>query len=135
MSSITWRNSYSIGIRQLDDQHKKLIEIINSLYQAHQGGMGQALVSEVLDALVEYTEYHFSMEEDLQKQYKYPGLEDNHEEHREFISKIADLQQEGRRGNLLLSLKTIDYLKDWTINHILGTDKDFGEFVEGKELG
>ncbi|MBU1100800.1 MAG: bacteriohemerythrin [Bacteroidetes bacterium] len=135
MSTITWRDTYSVGIQKIDDQHKELISIINEIYDAHHQGTSQTVIIDTLEKLVDYTIYHFSMEEDLFVQCNYPKKDDHMSEHKEFVGKIADLKQEGRKGNLLLSLKTIDFLKDWTINHILGTDMEFGAFLKEKEIG
>lgn len=135
MATIVWRETYSVGIQKIDDQHKVLISIINELYEAHKQGTSQTVIVEVLEKLINYTNYHFSMEEDLFTQYDYPQQKDHVDEHKYFVGQVADLKQESRKGNLLLSLKTIDFLKDWTINHILGTDMDFSSFLQERELG
>ena len=135
MAEIIWRETFNLGITKIDEQHKKLIEIINELYNAHRRGTGQAIMSEILDELVDYTNYHFSMEEDLFTQFDYPAKEAHKSEHSYFVEKISNLQLESKKGNLLLSLKTVDFLKDWTINHILGTDIEFANFLKEKEVG
>ncbi len=135
MVGIVWRDSYKIGVDQIDAQHKKLLLIINDLYEAHKRGTSQTMIIKILNELVEYTNYHFTIEEDLFKQYDYPQKDIHLDEHRYFVGRIAELQQESKKGNLLLSLKTIDFLKDWTINHILGTDKEFGNYINENEIG
>jgi hemerythrin-like metal-binding protein len=73
------------------------------------------------------------MEEELQDANKYPEIIQHKIEHQEFIDKLTSLKRDSKKDNLLLSLKTVDYLKDWTINHILESDKDFGEYLRNIE--
>lgn len=133
MPYISWKNSFNIGISAIDDQHKKLIEIINELYEAQRLGTSQSIINDVLIKMEDYTKYHFDMEEEMQHANKYPEIMQHKIEHREFIDKLTLLKRDSKKNNLLLSLKTIDYLKDWTINHILGSDKDFGEYLRNIE--
>ncbi|HOI30546.1 MAG TPA: bacteriohemerythrin [Melioribacteraceae bacterium] len=133
MSNITWKESFSIGIRVIDDQHRRLIEIINDLYDAQRIGTSQFIMNGVINRLEEYTIYHFKLEEEMQSLNLYPDFNKHIEEHQEFIGKLSEFKQDSIRNNLLLSIKTIDYLKDWTINHILGSDRDFGEYLRKLE--
>lgn len=133
MPYISWKRSFNLGIQVIDDQHKKLIDIINELYEAQKLGTSQLIINEVISKLEEYTKYHFDMEEEMQHANKYPEISNHKKEHQEFIDKLTLLKRDARNNNLLLSLKTVDYLKDWTINHILGSDKDFGDYLRNVE--
>lgn len=135
MAYIEWKSTYEVGFKAIDEQHIKLIQIMNELFDAQKKGTGQLMVNECLNELVDYTVYHFSTEEKLFEQYEYPKAQKHISEHQEFVDKIKNLKEEATKGNILLTLKTMEYLKDWTINHILGTDMEFGEFVRERELG
>jgi len=135
MNKIEWKSTYELGIQLIDDQHKKLIDIINDVYEAQKAGTSKEMIHKALADLLEYTKYHFDAEEDLLKQHHYHEVDEHIKEHDEFVRKIKSFLNDSKSGNLVLSLKTIDYLKDWTINHILGTDKEYGEFILLKELG
>ncbi|MBN1302252.1 MAG: hemerythrin family protein [Melioribacteraceae bacterium] len=135
MSYIKWKSTYSIGIKVIDDQHKKLIEILNDLFEAHKLGTRKELITSALEKHTDYLLYHFKTEEDILRENNCPGLEEHIEEHNIFRSQISNFLSDTKKGNLLLSIKTIDYLKDWTINHILGTDKEYGEYLLEIELG
>lgn len=135
MAYFQWNDSYNVGFQLIDDQHKILISIINDLYEAQRHGTLQTTIGETLDKLADYTIYHFSCEKELHEQYDYPKASEHLEEHDSFVEKVKDLQQELSKGSIVLSLKTMDFLKDWTITHILGSDKEFGEFVKQRELG
>jgi hemerythrin-like metal-binding protein len=134
MQKLTWKSAYDIGIAPIDEQHKKLLEIINELYEGNQSGSSHLIMDSIFTRLADYTHYHFSTEEDMFAQYRYPVAAQHITEHDEFRGKVKSLRAETKGGNLILSLKTIDYLKDWTINHILGTDREFSNFVRDAEL-
>lgn len=136
MSHIIWKESFNIGIHELDEQHKKLIEIINEMYDAQKFGTAQIIIKDIMNRLVDYTHYHFSMEEEMHKENRFPKINEHKLEHQEFIERLTVLKRDSDKNNLLLSLKTLDFLKDWTINHILGSDRDFSEYmrhIEGIE--
>ena len=134
MSAFTWKEAYSVGIETIDDQHKKWISIINDLYVAHRQGTSQVIINDVISNLLDYTQYHFSEEESLMEKLSYSVHKEHNEEHQDFIRQVSSLKNESSKGNLLLSLKTIDLLKDWTITHILGTDREFGDFLKKKNI-
>jgi len=135
MAHFQWNDNYNIGFKLIDNQHKILISIINELYEAQRHGTLQTTIKETLDKLSDYTVYHFSYEKELFTQYAYPKAAEHLGEHDYFVDKVKDLQLELSKGSIVLSLKTMDFLKDWTITHILGSDKEFGEFVKQRELG
>lgn len=129
MAAIIWNDAYSIGIPEIDTQHQKLLSIINELYEARQIGTGQVIIKETITKLVDYTNYHFTMEQQMHVEYKYLNAPKHKLEHQEFIDRLTQLKEEGEQGNLLLILKTLDFLKDWMITHILGSDKAFGNYL------
>lgn len=133
MSIILWHNSYSIGVDLLDQQHKILLNNINELYEAQKTSTSQAVIKDVIKKLYDYTVFHFKNEEEMQIGCNYDKYDKNKKEHEFFISKINEFSKDFQNNNLLLSLKTLDFLKDWMISHILGTDKEFGEFLRIKK--
>lgn len=131
---IKWNNNFSIGIGLIDDQHKKLLDILNELYESHKMGTGQQDIQDIINRLLDYTIYHFSNEEQLFKEYQYPHSSEHIDQHNEFTTQAKMFQDKCQSGNLILSMKILDYLKDWTINHVLGSDKEFGAYLLSKEL-
>jgi hemerythrin len=135
MAYLKWLDTYDVGFKVIDEQHKKLIDIINELYEAQRHSTSHITIIDTLNKLADYTVYHFNTEEKLFAQYEYPKAAEHLAEHKSFVNQVAIFQQELKLGSLLLSLKTMEYLKDWTITHILGSDREFGEFVQLRELG
>ena len=135
MAYITWKSTFEIGFSEIDEQHKIYINLLNELHEAQSKGTSQHVIKEALANFLDYTHYHFDTEEKLFKQYDYPLAKEHLEEHSYFIDKVKKFQLNSQKNDLLLSLKTIDFLKDWTINHILGTDQQFSDFIRLRELG
>ncbi len=134
MPIIIWNDAYSIGISEIDSQHKKLLSIFNELYEVHQKGTGFLIIKETLTKLIDYTKYHFKLEQQMHHEYKFPYSEKHKQEHKEFIDKIDTLSLQAQQNNLLITFETIDFLKDWMIAHILGSDKAFGDYLRKVEL-
>ncbi len=122
---LNWDVSYSVGVKEIDDQHRKIIAFINDLEQAlHVADNRDSLVT-VLNGLVSYTKEHFATEEFYFKQFDYKNTEDHIQEHVELISKVEKLVYQFAVGEHLDINKLIDFLKTWLIEHILGADQEY----------
>ena len=122
---ITWSAQLSVGIPSIDAQHQKLIGYINELHTAMNSGQGSKTVGDILDALVAYTVSHFSFEERLLRNSKYPGIDAHLSEHAKLVDSVKALQQEHRAGRLAVSVRVMSFLKSWLTDHILGVDKRY----------
>jgi hemerythrin-like metal-binding protein len=131
MALITWNDSYSVKIKEMDNQHKKLIDLINTLHDAMKVGKGKEAVGEISTALVDYTKRHFSAEEMLMKLHDYPGYEDQKRAHMQLVSQIAVIQKKYEDGTVL-SQDVITFLKNWLVNHIQGMDQKYGPYLIDK---
>lgn len=132
---VTWKEEYSVGVTAMDEDHRKLLNLINHLQMAIHYHTGEAFEKEALDELIAYTRYHFQQEEALMQQHGYPELEAHKVQHREMITKaeefVGQYQQQGHKA-----LATVaDYLKGWLLNHINGTDQGYASFLQGKSSG
>ncbi len=126
MSYLEWKEIFSVGIKKVDEQHMGLVRLINELHDANKQGTSRLFIVEALEKLITYTIEHFNDEEKLFVEIDYPGSVNHLKEHNDFKLEVEKLKKESATGSIVISLKTIDFLKDWTITHILGTDKEFG---------
>lgn len=126
---VEWKDEYSVGIESIDRQHKKLIALINSLQTAVNYSTGAEYEQEALDALVDYTKTHFKYEEDLMEKNAYPDFTTHRAEHELMISRVEQVLAEYRRNPDAAMQDAIDFLRDWLINHINGTDKQYSKFL------
>jgi hemerythrin len=128
-SLFKWKNDFSVGIKELDDQHKSFFDILNRLGEAAGGNKGMEIVGPVLQELNEYSRHHFTEEENWLKVIGYPGLQYQQKQHEFFISQVTDLQDRYSRGDASIPLSTVEFLRDWLLSHILETDKKYGTFM------
>jgi len=127
---IKWSNSYSVGIDQFDKEHKRLINIINNLNKAMLEGKGKSIANNIVEELIEYTATHFKNEEEFLLKHNYPDFESHKRVHDRFVDKVLGIQEDIEKGKANLSIEIIDFLKDWLIKHIMGTDKKYGEMYK-----
>ena len=127
MALITWSNMLSTGIIEQDNQHKRLIDLINQLNDAMKAGKGNEVLGKVLSELVNYTVTHFGYEEKLMAQYKYEDTPAHKAEHAKFVQTAGDLKKKFESGNAVITVEIMNFLRDWLTNHIMKTDKKLGQ--------
>ncbi len=91
MSFIEWRDQYSVGVAVFDEDHKKLVELFNTLHEAIRTSAGPSTIKPILSELLDYTSYHFGREEKLMAEISYPGLGTQKEAHRKFVAKVQEI--------------------------------------------
>jgi hemerythrin len=129
MAVFPWKDEFSVGVKEIDDQHRRLIDLINGFYDALSQGQARSGLGELLRGMLEYTRYHFSTEEELMRGQDYPALEAHSREHGLFVIRVSDMAERFERGELVLSLEATGFLRDWLSGHILGTDKTLGRYL------
>jgi hemerythrin len=132
MALFEWSNDYSVGIAEIDAQHQRLVAMLNQLSDAMRSGKGSQVLDRVLGDLVAYTGTHFATEERLMQANGYPDFPRHKREHDQLTAQVLDLQQSLRAGSAVLSVDLLHFLKDWLTQHILGSDKRYGPFLQGR---
>lgn len=125
MSLITWTDEFSVGVFEIDNQHKGLVKLINKLYDAMTYGQANKILREIIQELVKYTQIHFATEEKYFEKFDYEESDDHIQEHQKFIEAVAKFKEGFEAGNIVLSVDIFKFLKNWLTNHILGSDKKF----------
>jgi len=125
MPLFPWSDDLSVKVTLIDDQHKKLIALINTLHDAMRAGEGKQVLEKTLKELADYTVYHFQTEEKYMQQFHYPTYLQHKAQHDAFVKKVADFQKEYEAGHLGISLDLMKFLRDWVENHIKSTDKNY----------
>ena len=134
MALLAWKEDFSVKVRQFDDQHRKLIELVNKLHDAMKQGKGAQVLNDVLSSLAAYTQTHFSDEERVMLQNRYPGFSDHKRSHDQLVARVRDFQREVEAGNATVSLGLMNFLKDWLLQHIQGVDRKYGPYLNGKGI-
>ena len=133
MELVEWNDSYSVGVPALDDQHKKLVGMINQLADCHaaRSNGSSGAFHEVLSRMFDYTQLHFKDEEDYLQRIGYPQLAEQKIEHAAFVGKMASFSMAAAEG-AQDAAAVHRYLKAWLLSHILESDMQYRPFVESK---
>jgi len=131
---LNWDSSYSVGVKELDDQHRKMIDFINDLEQALGIADNRDAIVSVLNGLVAYTKDHFTAEELYFRQFDYEKTDDHIQEHVDLLSEVEKLVYQFEIGESLDINKVVDFLKTWLLDHILGADQEYVNCFKGNGL-
>jgi hemerythrin len=126
MALLTWDNSYSVGVIEFDNHHKRLLELLNSLHAAMAQGKGNQILGPILDDLLSYTVFHFSAEERFMQQNNYGNFLTHKLEHDQLTKQVKDFQRDFQAGKITVTNTLMNFLKDWLTKHILSVDKKYG---------
>lgn len=122
---MTWDDSFSVQVQEIDSQHQRLIEMLNQLHDMMKSGQGKDAIGPVLEDLTNYTVTHFGTEETYFDQYGYEHTQAHKVEHRAFVDKVSKFKSDFDAGNVNLSIELMQFLKDWLVNHIKGSDQKY----------
>jgi hemerythrin len=129
MPFMEWNESFSVKVPAIDEQHRQLLVMINSLHEAMLAGGAPAKVRPVFNELVSYTRYHFSSEEKMLEAAAYPALEDHKTAHKSLVAQVGNFSDQIADGKSSTALKLMAFLKDWLTNHILQTDMRYSSHL------
>lgn len=137
MHVFQWAKEFETGIVTVDQQHQHLVEVTNAFGELlTQDKVDFDQLENVFSELVSYTQYHFDTEEELMNQ---SGIDAHHadyhqREHRNFLQEISILHEEVASGrNSARNL--FDFLMNWLVYHILGTDRNMGQQLAAIDSG
>ena len=119
---ITWKKKFDTGIKRIDKQHRKIVEILNTLLSL-QDTADHKKINKVFEDLRNYIIEHFRDEEEYMEIHGYAGLEQQKKEHGLFIIKLVDYQEKYLQYNSFTSINVLNFVWDWFSGHILGTDQ------------
>jgi hemerythrin len=130
---IVWTDQMAVGVKLLDNDHKKLVLLINKLHDGLVNNRDKQALDSVFESLVRFTRVHFAHEEQLLFETGYHGAEAHKQEHESMIQKIVDLQARFRSGApMAMYMDGVELLKSWLFNHMYGADQQYAPYLEAK---
>jgi hemerythrin-like metal-binding protein len=131
MAFLEWRLTYSVGVEELDQQHRQLILLINQLHKTVSDGDRLSTVMAAIDALVESARYHFGEEERMMERAGYAGLEPHRQKHQEMLAKLTEFRTNVDLGVTRISIPVMSFLSDWLSVHIMKVDRPYMPYLTG----
>ncbi|MDR2071096.1 MAG: bacteriohemerythrin [Treponema sp.] len=128
---IEWDARYSMNIQFIDDQHKELLNLTNTLYKGCLVGdeTARSYFMETIRGTVDYVKYHFSAEEKMLDNIRYPEFANHKKEHESFVKKILEDVEKFQGGKKFVPNEFVRYLKDWILTHIAIEDKKYSDYI------
>jgi len=142
---VSWNVRYEVGIGFMDEQHRKIIDIINELYQslfvADMGGTEQekekeasAAIKKSIRAAVEYVKVHFSTEEAIMNKISFPRYAEHKARHEDFARRVLQDVVRFESGDKRVGMQLVTFLRDWLLEHVAVSDKDLAVYAKSKGI-
>ena len=131
MDRVIWSDSFSVGVKEIDDQHKVLLKLLNMQTKRSEGGQGLSDLEDMLKRLKKYSVIHFETEEKLFAKLNYPDAESHVKMHRAFIETIEEYEKDLKEKRSGLPEDLQSFLVNWYVNHIRKEDLKYGKFLKG----
>ncbi len=124
---IEWKEQYSVGNRELDEQHKRIIEIINQMSSelAKNHADEHQIFITIIDQLLDYTQYHFTTEELLMRESAFTGLSSHIKVHTSLVENLLLKKERIVKKEFITAMEMVVFLEEWLIDHILGEDMKY----------
>ena len=134
MEKVIWNESLSVGVEEIDRQHKQLLKMLNQLIDLDGITVGSETISDTLTKMTDYADYHFNSEEHYMQKYAYPDYEIHRRQHIEFMRKTAEFSLATMAYEKTVPADMLTYLKNWLVEHIMQSDMQFKPFFASKGL-
>jgi hemerythrin-like metal-binding protein len=129
MKELTWDKTLSVEVPEIDEDHRRLVDLYNILNHAVVDGATPEYLAAVTDELIACTIWHFRHEERLMLQYGFDGLAEHKAEHEELIASAKALQQQLGDAGKAVSGQEVEFLERWLMEHIYGADMKMGAYL------
>jgi hemerythrin len=129
MANIEWTDDLSVGIDRIDEQHLKLIEILQGLEDAIRDGRDADTIEDTIVNLFNYARVHFKAEEEMLRKHKYPEEKLHELEHSKFIAKAFEFRENFDAKRPGLNLELANFLSGWILSHIQVTDQRYTKYL------
>lgn len=133
---IAWRETYNIGVGEVDQQHQELVVKLNEFLDACIQQKGKEQIVQTLTFLKEYTVEHFRSEEEIMLKYNFPEYQEHKKDHDDFVATVIELEKSivAQGATVLSTLKLNRTLTDWLLTHISKSDMKIGQYLRINNL-
>lgn len=135
MEQLAWNDGLSIGVAEIDAQHKHLIDLVNVVARAVEKHEGQEVAGAALRSLCDYAVEHFAAEEMLMDMDTYPEYDLHVTEHMDCTQKALDFLQTYSEGQEVNMPEFVSFLAGWVHTHIMEVDQTLGRHLKARGIG
>ncbi|WP_130470235.1 bacteriohemerythrin [Candidatus Magnetaquicoccus inordinatus] len=129
LQQLQWDASYHVGLAEIDDDHLRLVGLLNGLIAGLNEQASVERIAGLLNELVNYTAWHFRHEERLMQSYRYPEFIAHKRQHTQLIEEATSCQSRWQSEGLPVVQTVVELLKGWLLNHVLIVDKMLAEYL------
>lgn len=129
MKDLVWGKVLSVDVNEIDEDHRKLLDIFNILNHSLAEGESPEYLKAVLEELINCTVWHFSHEDRLMLKYGYEKINEHREAHQELVKEAKELQEKFLQADSSISEDDIEFLERWLTAHILTDDMRLGTYL------
>jgi len=126
---VIWKDSYSVGNKVIDEQHKRMIDLINAFYSMVKSSYDYQSALGKIDELIVYGKRHFNFEESFLEKHDYEDLENHLKYHRFYQNKVDLLRAEFKLTEGENLDEIFAFLKDWWLSHVAKVDKEYSKNI------
>lgn len=130
---LPWTALDRIGIRQFDEEHRELVNLINQFHEAMVLRRNRVIADEIFEKLIQATRNHFSNEEALLGERGFPERDSHAKQHSDLLVEIRSLHRQFKEGSLS-AMMLLTYLKNWLIHHIKESDRQYAVWLKTRGL-
>jgi len=129
MEKISWSDKYSVGYKDIDNQHMKIIQLINTLIENKNASVNSKVMEDILSELLKYSSQHLAYEENLLMSLEYPECIEHKELHKEYVDTMSEYTIDAISNKSIDTSIFLKFLKYWWTEHILKEDMKFKPFL------
>ena len=131
---VQWTPKLDLHVTMIDKQHRLLVDYINELYTAMTHNRTSEELQSILHKLRDYTATHFADEEKMFTATPYLGATEHIKIHRKFVAKLDEVESQIKSGTATVSMDMLAFLKDWLVQHIMGTDPTYVPYLKAEDM-
>jgi hemerythrin len=130
---IRWQTSLAVGHRKIDDDHRHIFELVGRLQQASAAGHGAEVIGAIFCDLADYVVQHFGREERLMERSGFPRILEHRKQHDGFLRRLGELVERHEVVEDGLVEETCEFLNDWLVRHVMGSDQELAQYLQHDE--
>jgi hemerythrin len=133
MAELIWSTAISVNVKLIDDQHKKLFEILNRALLMKERGADREEMIDVLRELADYSDYHFRTEDNYMLDNNYPLFQNHRREHGQYLRKLGALLQAYEKAEAGLPDEISAFLEQWLLKHVSESDQRYARYFRSNQ--